>query len=135
MEQKLSTYFSEVEDPRVIGRCLHLLSDILMVSLLTYLTVGTDYQDMHLFAQERGRDFEGLLQLPNGAPSSDTFERVFKKLKSETLQTCLHSYGKDILDEAVSKVRPPLFAFVIFAKHYYLSAVKKKSKSNGKDSI
>ena len=97
MEQALSRYFSEVEDPRVEGRCLHLLSDILMISLLTYLTGGTDYQDMHLFTKERGLEFKGLLELPNGTPSADTFERIFKKLKPESLHLCLNSYGKDIL--------------------------------------
>ena len=97
MEKVLSSYFSEVEDPRVVGRCLHLLSDILMISLLTYLTGGTDYQDMHLFAEERGSEFDGFLELPNGSPSSDTFERVFKKLKSESLHSCLECYGKEIL--------------------------------------
>jgi hypothetical protein len=37
MEKDISFYFSEVEDPRVTGRCLHLLSDILLISVLTYL--------------------------------------------------------------------------------------------------
>ena len=97
MEKELSEYFSEVEDPRVEGRCMHLLSDILMIALLTYLTGGTDYQDMYLFTKERGEEFTDLLQLPNGVPSVDTFERVFKKLKSESLQTCLENYGKEIL--------------------------------------
>jgi predicted transposase YbfD/YdcC len=97
MGSQLSGYFSEVEDPRVKGRCLHLLSDILLISLLTYLTGGTDYQDMYLFGKERGMQFKDLLSLPNGVPSSDTFERVFKKLKSETLQSCLENYGKEIL--------------------------------------
>jgi hypothetical protein len=81
MEKELVYYFSELEDPRVVGRCSHLLTDILMISLLTYLTGGTDYQEMHLFAQERGSEFKGLLQLPNGAPSPDTFERVFSVSK------------------------------------------------------
>jgi predicted transposase YbfD/YdcC len=103
MERKLSFYFSEIEDPRVEGRCLHLLSDILMISLLTYLTGGTDYQDMHLFTKERGAEFKGLLQLPHGAPSVDTFERVFKKLKSESLQSCLDSYGKELLGSLSEK--------------------------------
>ena len=40
-----SNYFSEVTDPRVTGRCLPLLSDILMIGLCTYLTGGTDYED------------------------------------------------------------------------------------------
>jgi predicted transposase YbfD/YdcC len=103
MEKEISVYFSEVEDPRVEGRCMHLLSDILMISLLTYLTGGTDYQDMYLFTKERGEEFKGLLQLPNGVPSVDTFERVFKKLKSESLQTCLENYGKEILSSLSEK--------------------------------
>jgi predicted transposase YbfD/YdcC len=103
MGQELSFYFSEAEDPRVPGRCLHLLSDILMISLLTYLTGGTDYQDMHLFTKERGKEFMGLLQLPNGAPSPDTFERVFKKLNSESLQSCLDLYGQAILGSLSEK--------------------------------
>ena len=98
MGKKLLNYFSEVEDPRVTGRCLHLLSDILMTSLLTYLSGGTDYQDMYLFAQERGAEFEDLLQFPNGVPSVDTFERVFKKLKSDSLESCLITYGKAMLE-------------------------------------
>jgi hypothetical protein len=93
MEKEISIYFSEIPDSRVEGCCLHLLSDILMISLLTCLTGGTDYQDMHLFTKERGEEFAGLLQLPNGVPSADTFERVFKKLKNESLQSCLNSYG------------------------------------------
>ena len=103
MEKTEFFYFSEVEDPRVVARCSHLLSDVLMISLLTYLTGGTDYQDMHLLAKERGRDFEGLLQLPNGTPYADTFERVFKKLKSASLQSCLEHYGKSILETLSEK--------------------------------
>ncbi|MDR1096830.1 MAG: transposase family protein, partial [Tannerella sp.] len=50
---KTSNYFPEVSDPRVTGRCLHLLSDILWIGLCTYLTGGSDYQDMRLFGLER----------------------------------------------------------------------------------
>ena len=73
-----SNYFSEVTDPRVTGRCLPLLSDILMIGLCTYLTGGTDYEDMRLFALERGEMLNDLLSLPNGVPSEDTFERESK---------------------------------------------------------
>jgi len=46
MDQKLSHYFECVKDPRVVGRCDHLLSDLLIVALCTYITGGTDYQDI-----------------------------------------------------------------------------------------
>ncbi|MDR2120806.1 MAG: ISAs1 family transposase [Tannerella sp.] len=97
MEKVLSAYFSEVEDPRVEGRCLHLLSDILMIAVLTYLTGGTDYQGIYLFAKRRGKSFLDLLKLPNGVSCVDTFEHVFGKLKSESLQSCLERYEKELL--------------------------------------
>lgn len=74
------SYFSEVTDPRVTGRCLHLLSDILMIGLCTYLTGGgSDYEDMRMFAWVRG-GLGGMLSLPDGVPSTDTFERVFSRM-------------------------------------------------------
>ncbi|KAA6311822.1 hypothetical protein EZS27_037126 [termite gut metagenome] len=97
MEKVISQYFRGIEDPRVQGRCQHLLSDILLTALCTYITEGVDYQDIHLFAKDRGKQLQSLLHLPNGAPSVDTFERVFKLIKADSLQKILETYGKDIL--------------------------------------
>ncbi|OAV73773.1 Transposase [Bacteroidales bacterium Barb7] len=96
MEKELSCYFTGVEDFRVRGRCLHLLSDILLAAVCTCLTGSTDYQDMHLFCKGRGSQLKGLLQLPNGVPSADAFERVFKLIEAEALQDCLESYGRKL---------------------------------------
>ena len=53
---------------------------------------------MYLFGKERGIQLQGsILRLPNGYPSSDTYERVFKSLNTESLHQCLITYGKDIL--------------------------------------
>jgi hypothetical protein len=54
MEGDISAYFSSIPDPRVEGRCLHKLSDILLIAVCTFLTGGSDYQAMHVFAKERG---------------------------------------------------------------------------------
>lgn len=103
MNTTVATYFSEIRDPRVTGRCLHLLSDILRIGLCTYLTGGSDYQDMHLFGIERGSQLDGLLRLPNGVPSEDTFERVFKRICPEELENCLRNYGHSILSDLSGK--------------------------------
>ena len=103
MEPSLSKYFDEIPDPRVVGRCSHLLSDILLTALCTYITGGVDYQDMHLFAKERGPTLPDLLQLPNGTPSADTFERVFQRLDPNAIQSCLSQYGKELLNSLVEK--------------------------------
>jgi predicted transposase YbfD/YdcC len=96
-------YFAEVEDPRVVGRCDHLLSDILLIALCVYITGGKDYQDMHLFAKERGKSMRPLLELPNGVPSADTFERVFRRLKPESLETALRNYREEIVQSLQEK--------------------------------
>lgn len=103
MRTNISTYFSEVRDPRVVGRCLHPLSDILLIGLCTYLTGGSDYQDMRLFGIERGKELGDLLSLPHGIPSEDTFERVFKSICPDELEKCLRAYGKNILSELSEK--------------------------------
>lgn len=93
---RISPYFSEVSDPCVTGRCLHLLSDILLLGLCTYLTGGTDNQDMRLFGFERGSELGDMLSLPNGIPSGDTFERVFKSICPSELENCLYNTALDI---------------------------------------
>ena len=97
------SYFSEATDPRVTGRCLHLLLDILMIGLCTYLIGGTDYEDMHLFALERGSALGDMLSLPNGAPSEDTFRRVFERINPSELEYCLSAYGKSVLEDLSEK--------------------------------
>jgi hypothetical protein len=104
MEQNLSNYFESVIDPRVVGRCEHLLSDILIIAVCTYVTGGSDYQDMYLFGKERGSQLAGsLLELSNGFPSADTYERVFKCLDVNSLKNCLDIYGKEILSSLAEK--------------------------------
>lgn len=95
--------FSEISDPLVTGRCLHLLSDILLLGLCTYITGGSDYQNMRLFGLERSDSLGDLLSLHNGVPSEDTFERVFKSIVPEELQGCLRKYGLSILRELSEK--------------------------------
>jgi len=123
MEQKLSFYFKSVKDPRVVGRCDHLLIDILIVAICTYVTGGTDFKDMFLFCKERGEQLKGsLLELPNGVPSVDTFERVFKRLDVESLRNCLCNFGKEILSGLAEK------QIVLDGKK--LKGVSPKSKGN-----
>ncbi|MDR1201224.1 MAG: transposase family protein [Tannerellaceae bacterium] len=61
MKHSLFQYFDSVPDPLVVGRCDHLLSDILVIAICTYLTGSSDYQDMHLFGKERSKELSDIL--------------------------------------------------------------------------
>lgn len=53
----LPPIFDSIADHRVTGRCTYVLSELLTIALLTYLSNGEDYVDMSDFADERARDF------------------------------------------------------------------------------
>lgn len=92
-------YFSSVHDTRVVGRCMHKLSDILMVALIAYLFIGEDYSDIYQLCRHRGEEFKPLLELPNGCPSEDTFERVMQAVHSDEISACLEVYTSQIIKD------------------------------------
>jgi hypothetical protein len=96
--KSIYSYLSSVEDFRIEKKCLHKLSDILFIGLLTYLSNGEDYEDMVLFAQSHESILREYIELANGVPSHDTFNRVFTVLEPELLRRCLNEHCKGILD-------------------------------------
>ncbi len=66
-------YLSSVEDFRMEKKCLHKLSDIPFIGLLTYLSNGEDYEDIFLFVQNHESFLREYIELANGVPSHDTF--------------------------------------------------------------
>jgi len=90
--------FSQVSDPRVEGRCLHKLCDILFIGFCTLLANGEDYEDMVEFGKQREDWLRSILELPNGIPSHDTFNRVFQLISPEELGQILASDGQNLIN-------------------------------------
>jgi predicted transposase YbfD/YdcC len=100
---KINEYFLGITDPREEHKCKHKLSDILLIGLFTYLSNGEDYEDMVLFTSSKGHLLKDYLELPNGIPSHDTFNRVFQILDCNLLKKCLTDYGKSLIDILAEK--------------------------------
>ena len=88
----LEKCFDELRDPRVRGRCAHLLIDILAIVLLAVLCSAEDWPDIELFAQRRREWLQSFLQLPGGIPSHDTFRRVLGLLDRKQFAACLFQW-------------------------------------------
>jgi predicted transposase YbfD/YdcC len=76
----LETCFADLRDPRVQGRCDHLLIDILAMALLAVMCGAEDWPDFEEFGKRRQAWLRTFLQLPGGIPSHDTFRRVLGML-------------------------------------------------------
>ena len=94
--------FADFPDHRVTARCIYSISDLLTISLLTYLCGCEDYVDMSEFAHVRARDFN-LLTDNDTSPSPDTFERMMSAVCLDELRRCLSEHGRSFLSSLGEK--------------------------------
>lgn len=82
---------SQESEPRRTshGNIRHKLVDIIIIGLCTVICGGEDYADMEAFGIEREEWLRKFLDLPSGIPDSDTFRRLFERLKPQELSKCL----------------------------------------------
>lgn len=88
--------FEGLPDPRMDRTRRHKLVDILVMGLVSLLTGGESFTDMEDFCQVRLDWFKTFLELPNGIPSHDTFNRVFSALDPHAFLACFGTWVEGI---------------------------------------
>jgi len=73
----LNGCFADLKDPRNENSCAHRLFDIVAIAVLSVACGADDWCDMATFAHVKLDWLKTFLALPGGAPSHDTFRRVF----------------------------------------------------------
>jgi len=88
----IKRHFGSVKDPRRSHRRKHLLMDIIVIALCAVIAGADTWQEVAIFARERKQWLQTFLELPNGIPSHDTFERVFDRIDPAAFQRCFRSW-------------------------------------------
>lgn len=88
-------YFSLVEDPRVQGRCLHKLVDILAIAVCARICGAEDFEEMEEFGIQREEWLRGFLELKNGIPSHDTIRRTLSIVDPNILEIAFREWTAD----------------------------------------
>jgi predicted transposase YbfD/YdcC len=94
----ISEHFSEIKDPRIERKKLHKLIDIISITLCAVITGAKSWLDIESFGQCKYKWFKSFLELPNGIPSHDTFNRVFSRINPQELEKCFSNWVKSISD-------------------------------------
>jgi len=84
----ISRFFEDVNDPRVVGRTLHRLTDVVMITICGVLGGCNNFTEIEMYASENEAWFSRFLELPHGIPSHDTLSRVFARLCPQQLNAC-----------------------------------------------
>jgi predicted transposase YbfD/YdcC len=100
----LSEHLSELPDPRVAGRCDHLLMDIISIAILAVFCGADEWTEIEAFGKHRVRWLKSFLPLPNGIPSHDTFRRVFGRLDRQQFAACLFGWMRALHEATAGQV-------------------------------
>ena len=85
-----------VEDPRVQRTRDHKLIDILVIGVCCLICGGVGFTDMETFGKAQCEWLRSFLELPNGIPSHDTFNRVFSAIKPEGFMQCFMAWTQSL---------------------------------------
>jgi len=92
----ITSHFKKIKDPRRRHRRIHPLQNILVIALCAVIAGAQDWQEIQTFGRKRRDWLKRFLDLSDGIPSHDTFERVFDRLKPQAFQACFRSWVQAI---------------------------------------
>lgn len=95
---KWQDIFEQVEDFRIERHKRYKLSQILMISLCAVISGADDFEAIAEYGREKQAFLESFLELPNGIPSHDTFNRVFRYMDKEAFGKVLYEWSKELLE-------------------------------------
>ncbi len=77
----LLSYFSEMKDPRVERTRYHNLNDIIFIAIAAVLSGAESWNEIECYGEMKEDWLKNILELPNGIPSHDTFNRLFSRCR------------------------------------------------------
>ncbi len=145
----IEAFFGDLEDPRIDRTKRHKLLDIIVIAISAVICGADTWVDVALFGEAKQDWLQTFLELPNGIPSHDTFNRVFNRLDTEQfsqrfmqwIQAASPLIGGQVIaidgkvlrrshDRGVGKAAIDMVSAWASANHLVLGQVKVDEKSN-----
>ena len=96
MSASLEAHFGTVPDPRIAAKSDHKLLDIVIIAICATIAGADGWSAIETFGQSKVDWLGQWLELPNGIPSHDTFERVFRKLDAQAFEVRFVDWTTDV---------------------------------------
>lgn len=89
-------FFAVLPDPRIERQKLHKLLDIIVIAICAVISYADSWEEIEEYGQIKYDWLKTFLELPNGIPSHDTFNRVFSLLNMAEFQNCFVNWVRAI---------------------------------------
>ncbi len=101
----ISAHFSELQDPRVLGRVTHPLINILVIAICAIICGANEWSEVEAFGKAKRKWLKRFLRLPKGRiPSHDTFDRVFARLDPVAFEKCFLEWVRTVKEFTAGEV-------------------------------
>lgn len=97
-------HFKAIQDPRREHRKEHLLIDIIFITICAVICGADDWYEIETYGKRKEQWLKTILELPNGIPSHDTFNRVFSALDPQVLQRSFLNWVESVARLAEGRI-------------------------------
>lgn len=104
INKTLENCFEAVEDPRTDKNQKHKFIDIMAIAILSTISGADTWDDMEDWANAKAEWLSTFLELPNGIPSHDTFNRVFSLINPEQFHKAFIDWVKAVTEKVAGVV-------------------------------
>ena len=97
-------HFSSLKDPRIERQKLHMLIDILVLTVCATLSGAEGWEEIEEFSRSKLDWLRRFVPLKNGVPSHDCIAYVISRLSPEGFRRCFMSWVEAMREEMPSEV-------------------------------
>ncbi len=97
-------HFGGLNDPRREQRRRHNLCDMIAIALCAVICGAESWEDVAEYGRQKEAWLKTFLRLPNGVPSHDTFNRLFRLLKPKPFQACFQRWMQGLVEATEGRV-------------------------------
>lgn len=99
MKKTLVECFDNLKDPRGRSDIDHKLIDVVVITILAVLCGANGFNEIETFGKSKKTWFEKFLELPNGIPSHDTFNRILSALNPIEFHKCFKDWVSTLYEK------------------------------------
>lgn len=97
MPGKLISIFKQIEDNRRDLSKLHELNDILVMAIIAVICGADTWNNIEEYCEAKQEWLSKFLNLENGIPSHDTFNRVISSIDNEQFERCFIEWVSELI--------------------------------------